>query len=319
MDMSPPASPGKYSLNSQNLTVQQYFLVNLSKCLVELIGTAVLGIFYLLIGDQQVGMLLGIWVLTLFGEAISGAHYNPAITVVFMLRKNSKTFGSRRLKGIFYIVAQFLGGLAAGLLARFLLKGENMNIAPQPMISTDTETLKVSYRVTASMISEFVGSFVFIFLFMLCTDKKTQFSEDKVVNCFIMSSAYISARLMAGGCFVAHIVGSTSVYNEALDQTFSVPVLNLVGPLLNPALAFGQIVFAWTWSWWYIYPLMPFFGSAAALVFYEYVFVKSQEYLNDEDSEGSEGLSLASDTEKLNKEIQKKNDAQEAQTLEDDD
>lgn len=54
------------------------------------------------------------------------------------------------------------------------------------------------------MISEVVGSFVFIFLFMLCTDKKTQYSNDKVINCFIMSSAYISARLMAGGCFVAH-------------------------------------------------------------------------------------------------------------------
>ena len=103
--MSPPGSPGKYSLNSSNLTVQQYFFVNLSKFIVEMIGTAVMGIFYLMIGDQQVGLLLGMWVLTLFGEAISGAHYNPAITLVFMLRKNSRTFGSRRLKGIFYIVA----------------------------------------------------------------------------------------------------------------------------------------------------------------------------------------------------------------------
>ena len=85
-----------------------------------MIGTAVLGVFYLLIGDQQVGLLLGMWVLTLFGEAISGAHYNPAISLVFMLRKNSKTFGSRRLKGLFYIVAQMFGGLIAGILARFL-------------------------------------------------------------------------------------------------------------------------------------------------------------------------------------------------------
>ena len=52
---------------------------------------------------------------------------------------------------------------------------------------------------------------------------------------------------------------------------------------------------------------MPFAGSAAALVFYEFVFVKSQEYLNgDDDSEESDGgLSLASDTEKLNKDIQR--------------
>jgi hypothetical protein len=40
---------------------------------------------------------------------------------------------------------------------------------------------------------------------MLCTDKKTQYSEDKVINCFIMSSAYVSARLMAGGALVTHL------------------------------------------------------------------------------------------------------------------
>ena len=67
---------------------------------------------------------------------------------------------------------------------------------------------------------------------------------------------------------------------------------------------------------------MPFFGSAAALVFYEFVFVKSQEYLADDESDASDGgLSLASDTEKLNNDIQKKSSdvQEEVQTLEDDD
>ena len=49
-------------------------------------------------------MLLGMWIITLFGVAISGAHFNPAITLAIMLRKNSN-FGSRRLLGIMYIVA----------------------------------------------------------------------------------------------------------------------------------------------------------------------------------------------------------------------
>ena len=38
-----------------------------------------------------------------------------------MLRRNSKTFGSRRLKGLFYIVAQMLGGLIAGAVSKYLL------------------------------------------------------------------------------------------------------------------------------------------------------------------------------------------------------
>ena len=37
---------------------------------------------------------------------------------------------------------------------------------------------------------------------MLATDKKTQFSEDKVINCFILAAAYVAARLLAGGQMV---------------------------------------------------------------------------------------------------------------------
>jgi glycerol uptake facilitator-like aquaporin len=159
------------------------------------------------------------WVLTLFGEAISGAHYNPAITLVFMLRKNSSHFGSRRLKGLFYIVAQMIGGLIAGFVSLFLLKGNNKMINASPMLVFDVDTLETTNRGFASMVSEFAGSFVFIFLFMLCTDKKTQYSQDKVINCFIMSSAYISARLMAGGCFVTQLPG----YVEVLDTKIMVP------------------------------------------------------------------------------------------------
>jgi len=51
----------------------------------------------------------------------------------------------------------------------------------------------------AAFISEAMGAFVFIFLFMMATDKKTQFSNDKVINCFILASSYIAARLLCGG------------------------------------------------------------------------------------------------------------------------
>jgi glycerol uptake facilitator-like aquaporin len=105
---SPPQS-----MESKNLSAKQYFMVNLSKFIVELVGTATLGIFYVMIGDQPVGILLGLWVIILFGEGISGAHYNPAITLVFMLRKNSTHLGTRRLKGFIYMAAQLLGGIAS--------------------------------------------------------------------------------------------------------------------------------------------------------------------------------------------------------------
>jgi len=86
-----------------------------------MVGTLTIGIFYMMIGDQQVGVLLGLWVIILFGESISGSPFNPAITLVFMLRKNSTHLGTRRLKGIFYIVAQMLGGILSGLFSKIFL------------------------------------------------------------------------------------------------------------------------------------------------------------------------------------------------------
>jgi len=59
-----------------------------------------------------------------------------------------------------------------------------------------------SYRNTSALISECAGTAYFVFLIMICTDKKTQFSEDKVINCFIMAASYIASRLMAGGPMV---------------------------------------------------------------------------------------------------------------------
>ena len=49
------------------------------------------------------------------------------------------------------------------------------------------------------MLSEAFGTFMYVVLFMICTDKKTQFSSDKVINCFIVAGAYVASRLFAGG------------------------------------------------------------------------------------------------------------------------
>lgn len=128
---------------------------------------------------------------------------------------------------------------------------------------------------------------------MLATDKKTQFSEDKVINCFILAASYTAARLLAGGqmvtCF-AHVDipantylqeddatvtpdvettlislsrrmldtdldASTTADAEAAKKSFDIYKIkysedlrtknHLVesGPLLNPAVAFGILMF----------------------------------------------------------------------------
>ena len=45
---------------------------------------------------------MGVWVVILFGIKLSGAHYNPAISIAFMFRKDVGRFP--RLLGIAYII-----------------------------------------------------------------------------------------------------------------------------------------------------------------------------------------------------------------------
>lgn len=99
------------------------------------------------------------------------------------------------------------------------------------------------------------------------------FSNEKAINCFIIASSYVAARAM--------FYGSTQCFSSGCDTTPSD-----YGACLNPAIAigitlssiigngFGALEFVW------IYPLMPFVGSLAALLFYEFVFKKTQEMLN---------------------------------------
>lgn len=55
-----------------------------------------------------------LWVLGLIGERISGAHINPAITLVYALRRENRLENVGMV--ILYIVVQFIGGLGAGFL-----------------------------------------------------------------------------------------------------------------------------------------------------------------------------------------------------------
>lgn len=318
---SPPMSPSQQSLTSNMMTPKQYMLLNMGKFIVEFTGTAMLGLFYVSIAASQTGMLLGYWILTLFGVAISGAHFNPCITLCVMLRKNSN-FGTRRLRGVIYIVAQFLGGIASAAICKFLTMQETgSNLAVSPYLQrwsckntdpadtacVDRDTTDVTYKWFSVWTSEIAGTFLFVFMIMICTDKKTQFSEDKVINCFIMSASFVAARLFAGGQLVTVLYKSKQYFS---DETSKIPLrgadMKKVGPLFNPALAFGQDLLSWYFAD-VQYLLAPFIGAACALVFYEFVFVKSQEYLADNASD-EDNRELHLEDSKGKKDIKQIND-----------
>jgi len=82
-----------------------FLLVNGTKVLVEFVGTCTLAVFYVLLGDKQPGILLGLWVIMLFGISISGGHFNPAVTLAQMFRKNKDPlFEGSMMLGVVYII-----------------------------------------------------------------------------------------------------------------------------------------------------------------------------------------------------------------------
>ena len=93
-------------------------------------GTAALSIFYFLMAGNFAGQFFGYWVISLFAVNITGAHFNPAVTVAEMFRKNSN-FGKRRLKGFIYLLGQFAGAILGAFAMFFLSIGsESINIKP---------------------------------------------------------------------------------------------------------------------------------------------------------------------------------------------
>jgi len=66
-------------------------------------------------------VFLGFWIITVFGLSISGAHYNPGVTLAHMFRSGDACLESKLL-GLIYIVAQIAGGLICAFGAAFLLE-----------------------------------------------------------------------------------------------------------------------------------------------------------------------------------------------------
>ena len=67
----------------------------------EALGTAILALNYLTFSDWASG-LCAYFIALIMGMRISGSHYNPAVTIAFMLRKDVGRFS--RVLGIAYII-----------------------------------------------------------------------------------------------------------------------------------------------------------------------------------------------------------------------
>ena len=64
-----------------------------------------------------------------------------------------------------------------------------------------------------AMVAEILGSFLVVFFYLTQSEKKTVFSQEPAINCFIISAAYIGARAMLNGTKISF---SGAVLNPAI-------------------------------------------------------------------------------------------------------
>jgi len=169
-------------------------------------------------GGTAVGIIYSPW-----GQQ-SGAHINPAVTLTFLRLGKIKPWDA-----LFYILAQFAGGILGVVLVRLLL-GKYFALAP------------VSYVVTVPGQAGTVAAFLAEFLISLGL---------MLTILVFMNSARLArfTGVAAGVLIVVYIIVESP----------------LSGMSMNPARTFASAVPADDWYGWWIYYTAPILGMLLAV------------------------------------------------------
>jgi glycerol uptake facilitator-like aquaporin len=78
------------------------FLESMMIMFFELLGTLLLTCLYMMNKYNPLSMFIGFFILLILSARISGSHYNPIVTLAFMLRKDAGQFN--KWLGILYML-----------------------------------------------------------------------------------------------------------------------------------------------------------------------------------------------------------------------
>lgn len=165
---------------------------------------------------------------------ISGGHFNPAVTLGFLVTKRM----APSLAG-FYWLAQFAGAVLGALLLTLLLPD-----ALTDPVALGAPALGLGIGAGAAVVIEAILTFVLVWvIFATAADPRGSFTS--------------IAGLAIGGTIT-------------LDILMGGP---LTGAAMNPARAFGPQLLSGEWSDFWVWYLGPLVGGVAAAVAYEALYL----------------------------------------------
>ena len=176
-----------------------------------------------------------------------------------MIRRDKDATHMSKVLGVCYILAQCAGAFLGAFLMSFLVWG----IYP---LEPNTHLGTTNGMIFGAIMQEIFGTAILVQFYLMQTDERMHYSKEPAINCFIISSSYNAARAILNG-----VSWEVTLY---------------YGACLNPAMAFGITMasilgydgYGFTYFW--LYPVMPFAGALCAWVFYEFIYKKTQMMLD---------------------------------------
>ena len=201
------------------------------------------------LGGGFVGLLCGFFVLLIFSARISGSHFNPAITLAFMFRRDTGKFS--RLLGLLYIAAQYAGALLGAILSYNLFQANGA----QPL--TVKYNAEGDNLLIQAMFLEMIGAMLITFLYLTQTEKDTKMSEDPAITTLIIAATYVA------------VVG----YGEASGVVTGSPYNPAAAIGLFWAILFQSDIDATKHIW--VFFIFSYLGSMLAVLLFECVYKKA--------------------------------------------
>ena len=213
------------------------------RAVAEFVGTFALvfvGVGSIVVGS---GDLLGValahgLVIAVMASAvghISGAHFNPAVTLAFVVTRRMEL----RLAGAYW-AAQFLAATAGALAVKLLLPEETVDL-----VSVGAPVLADEIGAGSGLVLEVILTFFLVWvIFATAADPRGTFKS--IAGLAI--GLTITAAVLIGG--------------------------PLTGAALNPARAFGPELVGGEWSNFWIWYLGPVTGAALAALAYEFLYLR---------------------------------------------